>query len=197
MRKSVEKAKYFSAQKADEVVLKVMRKHWLVLMPTIVITAIVYLFGIFAIFILPNLLPILVQGFSYNIYVMVVSLTFLFNTVYLFTEILIYYFNVGIITNEHLVEIEQARLFSRTTSELMLDNIQDVTASQSGVFPTMFDYGDINIQTAGKLPNFMFTSIRNPNTCAQEIIDASERYVKKHGAFRGAGIAKDKKTTVL
>lgn len=191
------KAKYFSAQKKDEVVLRVMRKHWLVLMPVIVIVSSVYLLGFLAIFLLPNYLPALVEGFLYNIYVMIVSLTFLFNTVYLFTEILIYYFNVGIITNEHLVEIEQARLFARTISELMLDNIQDVTASQSGILQTMFDYGNVNIQTAGKLPNFMFTNIRNPNVCAQEIIDASEKYVKKHGSLRGAGISKDKKTAVL
>jgi hypothetical protein len=136
-------------------------------------------------------------GFAYNIYVMVVSLTFLFNTVYLFTEVLIYYFNVGIVTTEHLVEIEQERLFSRTTSELMLDNIQDVMASQSGVLQTMFDFGNINIQTAGKLPNFMFTNIRHPNECSRIIIEASEQYVKKHGPFRGSDIGRNKKTTIL
>jgi hypothetical protein len=37
---------------------------------------------------------------------------------------------------------------------------------------TIFGFGTLNIETAGELPNFVFTYCPNPNLIAKELIDA-------------------------
>lgn len=176
--------KYFSSQQEDEDVVMIIRKHWFVLVPSFAMGIFVYLFGILLVTVFPLFIPSLVSGLAYNIYVLVVSLLFLFNTAYLFSVWLIHYLNVGIITTEHVVEICQESLFSRKISQLGLDKIQDVTASQKGITQTMFNYGDVDIQTAGELPNFNFTHIPTPNEIAQRIMEIEEDYSNKHGIRR-------------
>lgn len=171
--------KYFSSQQDDEQVIMVLRKHWFELIPSIVMSGFLYLLGFAGIFVLPFVLDI--KGPLYNIYVIILSLLFLYTTAYLFSAWLIYYLNVGIITTEHIVEIVQISLFSRKISELGLDRIQDVSASQHGVSATMFNYGDIDIQTAGELPNFLFHNVPSPNENAQKIMELEEEYSKRHG----------------
>jgi uncharacterized membrane protein YdbT with pleckstrin-like domain len=141
----------------------------------------IYLIAFAGVFVFPFVFPQLVNGFAYNVYVCALSLIFLFNTGYLYSAWLIHHLNVGLITTEHIVEICQTSLFSRKISELGLDRIQDVSASQKGMSETMFNYGDIDVQTAGELPNFLFTKVPSPNETAQKVMELEEEYAEKHG----------------
>ena len=51
----------------------------------------------------------------------------------------------------------------------MVSKIEDVTYKRSGFFGTMFNYGDVYIQTAGAEPNIEFLSIPKPGEVAQLI----------------------------
>jgi hypothetical protein len=66
--------------------------------------------------------------------------------VYIFITWIDYYFDVWIITNERIINIEQKNLFIRTTSEVTLTRVQDVTATIGGFFPTLLDFGDVLVQ---------------------------------------------------
>lgn len=173
--------KYFASQQADEDVVMTIRKHWFVLVPSCFMAGLIYLIGLFLVLIAPLMWPNLVDGIAYNFYVLIVSLIFLFNTAYLFSVWLIHYLNVGIVTTEHVVEICQESLFSRKISQLGLDKIQDVSAEQKGITQTMFNYGHVDIQTAGELPNFNFKDVPNPNDIAQKLMEIEEDYSNKHG----------------
>jgi uncharacterized membrane protein YdbT with pleckstrin-like domain len=73
-----------------------------------------------------------------------------------------YYFDVWIITNKRVVNIEQKGLFNRQVSELELARIQDITTEVTGVIPTMLNYGEVFIQTAGENPRFIFHQVPDP-----------------------------------
>lgn len=86
-----------------------------------------------------------------------------------------FYFDIDIVTNRRVVDVNQNGLFSREISELSLEDVEDVSVHYQGILPTLFNYGDILIQTAGTQSNFMFHNIRSPRDVASIIVDLSEQ----------------------
>ncbi len=81
-----------------------------------------------------------------------------------------------LVTNIHLIKVQQSGLFARQTSELSLGNIEDVKGGRRGIFGTIFDYGDIEIQTAGTSENFIFRTVHHPQVVADRLIQRSETF---------------------
>ncbi len=102
------------------------------------------------------------------------SAFFLFAWLFLFQLFLDYYLDSWIVTNRRILNIEQTGLFGRTVSELRLYRIQDVTATVNGFVKTLFNYGEVEIQTAGEHEHFMFEEIGKPNEVAKTILELSE-----------------------
>lgn len=173
--------KYFESQQPDEEVIFLTRRHVIALMPIFAIAFCIYLLGFLAIFVIPSVIPIVVSGFGYNVYVLVISLIFLFNTVFLFSNVVLYYLHIALLTTEHFVEIDQYGLFGRRISSLTLDRIQDVTNDQKGLLHTLFNLGVVQIQTAGEAPNFVLQYVPNPSKVCQTIMETEEDYSNRHG----------------
>ena len=73
-----------------------------------------------------------------------------------------YYFDVWIVTERRIINIEQKGLFSRVVSELELEKIQDITTDVKGVIPTFLNFGDLHVQTAAEKERFLFRDIPDP-----------------------------------
>lgn len=183
----VKEYKYFESQQPDEQIILLVRRHILALASVFAIAFIVYAIGFLAIFIFPFLIPSMVEGFAYNIYVLVISLIFLFNTVFLFSNWVLHYLYVCLLTTEHFVEIDQYALFGRKISTLTLDKIQDVTNDQHGLINTVFNLGLVQVQTAGELPNFIVRYVPDPARICQTVMETEEAYSNRHG-IRGNGL---------
>lgn len=180
--------KYFESQQSDEEVILLVRRHIMAILPVIAISALLFLIGFIAVFVLPFVAPAFVSGFAYNVYVLFVSILFLFNMIFLFNAWVLHYLHVAILTTEHFVEIDQAGLFSRKISEMTLEKIQDVSASQRGLVHTMFNLGSVEVQTAGEAPNFVIEYAPDPNSISEKIMETEEIYCKKYG-IRTTGIS--------
>jgi len=183
--------KYFDAQSEDEEIRLVIRRHWFTLFYASLITFLMYFFGLVSVIILPAMFPNINEGFSDNLYMLINSLLFLFGTANFFSSLAFYYLNVGIITNENIVQINQARFFSRQISELELDKIQDVSSSQKGFMQNMLNFGNIEVQTAGKAPNFSFTNVGRANEISRKIMELAEDYKLKNKVFQKENSVKD------
>jgi hypothetical protein len=85
------------------------------------------------------------------------------------------------ITDKNVVQILQRSITDRKVSHLSLANVEDVTSEQVGVFPQMFNFGTINIETAVGHPNFKFNLCPQPNRVAKIILDAKREYLEKTG----------------
>ena len=85
-----------------------------------------------------------------------------------------------IVTNDRLLHIEQEGLFARTISELDLYQVQDVTSEVKGVFPSLFGYGNLLVQTAGAKEVFRMVDIPHPENLRQAILDLAEEDRKFH-----------------
>ncbi|MFC1625049.1 hypothetical protein ACFL15_01590 [Patescibacteria group bacterium] len=111
--------------------------------------------------------------FTFNIF------WYLFTIGYAFQNFLAWYFDVLMITNKKVIDIDQA---GRDVSETTLSNIQDVTSKVKGNLGVVFDIGDIYIQTSAEQREFEFMSVRNPSKVRDEIADLVAKIKKENGS---------------
>jgi uncharacterized membrane protein YdbT with pleckstrin-like domain len=81
-----------------------------------------------------------------------------------------YHLDVWTITGRYLSGIDQRDLFNRHTAVLHLERIQDVTVEIQGPIQTLFNFGDIHVQSAGASREFIMRGIANPNTVREHIL---------------------------
>jgi uncharacterized membrane protein YdbT with pleckstrin-like domain len=97
----------------------------------------------------------------------------------LFIATYVYRQNKLVVTDQNLVQILQGGLFARRISRLSMSNVEDVTADQQGILPSIFNYGTLNVETAGERENFIFPYCPNPNIYSDQILDARQAYANR------------------
>lgn len=89
----------------------------------------------------------------------------------------VYRQNEMIVTNENIILVNQVSLFSRKVSQLNLAKIQDVSGNQDSFLESVLGYGSLSIETAGEQKNFIFHYAPNPSIHAKHIIEAHEQFI--------------------
>jgi len=164
----------FPGQQANEKIYLIIRQHWFMLVSKLAAWALFLAILIVGDMLVARFVPILLT----SPYVEYFSL---FKSVYVMTLLLgllivwvMYYLNVQIVTNERIVDITQTSLLHHTISELHLSNLQDVTGEVKGLFPTLLNFGDVYLQTAGESKRFEFCMVPNPTAVEKLILDLYE-----------------------
>lgn len=166
---------------AGERTLLVLRRHWITLLSLIVALVFVILLPMGAYLGSRIASPAFFEDpVRAALFVLGASIFFLFTWLFLYQHFIDYYLDTWIVTDDRILNIEQHGLFSRTVSELRLHRVQDVTAEVKGFIRTMFDYGDVFIQTAGETQRFQFEDIPHPNAVAKMVMDLAEKERKEH-----------------
>lgn len=107
------------------------------------------------------------------------SIYYLYLTLFIFYNFFIFFLDRWVVTNKHIVNIEQHTMFHRTVAKLELERIQDVTVDMNGFLPTLFNYGNVYIQSAGEVERFVFEDIAAPSFVANTIIRLVDQSQKK------------------
>ena len=97
-------------------------------------------------------------------------------TGFLFIVGKIYWGNSWTLTSESIIQVKRIGLFDKQTSQLSLDNLEDITAEQDGVLAQMFHFGVISAETAAATDKFTFLYCPNPTYYAQKILEAREHF---------------------
>jgi len=133
-----------------EKILTSVRKHWFVVLKTVVVFVILVLIPPLVL----TFLPLLTAGLNPEI---VEPLINFFLSLYIITLFLFfflfwmdYYLDMWVITDRRIIAVEQKGLFRRETSEIPLYRVQDITIEISGIIETFLKFGTIRIQTAGE-----------------------------------------------
>ncbi|MBU0572664.1 PH domain-containing protein [Patescibacteria group bacterium] len=111
---------------------------------------------------------------------------YLITTAFFMENFLTWFFNVNIITDERIIDIDFFNLIYKQVSDTNIDKIQDVTYTMGGVARTLFNYGDVFVQTAAEVPNFDFLAVPNPDKVAKILQDLriEEEIEKLEGRVR-------------
>lgn len=147
----------FAEQDDNETILIALRPHWFTNVHWIIISIFLFLCPPLLKFVpLINTLPVNYQ--------FVLSLAwYLVSIAFVFEKFMSWYFDVYIITNVRVIDIDFYNLLSKKFSEAELSRIQDVTTVFSGVSQTLFNYGNVLIQTASEIDEIIFTKVPNPD----------------------------------
>lgn len=91
-----------------------------------------------------------------------------------------WFFDIWVVTNERIIDIDQEGAFSKKIGELELHKVQDVLAESHGVMATVFGYGRILVQTAGAKTEFAFDGIPRPYDVAKRILELAKADAPLH-----------------
>lgn len=152
---------YFATQDSSEKVLLLLRKHPVTQLPWVLLAAIGLIIPLF--WDLGSFLGFLpAEHQAAAVVAWYVALI-----VFVFEQFLSWYYNVNIITDERVIDIDFHSLIYRNISSTKLAKIEDVTATTHGVLGTIINYGTVTVQTAGEKREFEFENVPAPNTIVQ------------------------------
>lgn len=153
---------HFQGQRENEIVLSVIHRHWFDIVTHFILVILFASLILGSLFVLPSFST--GNGLLDNptLFLLLQNTFLLFLWLYSFLVWIDYYFDVWIITNERVINIEQKGLFVRSVSELKFSRIQDVTSEVRGMIPTVLNFGDVKVQTASEEDFFLFRQVPDP-----------------------------------
>jgi hypothetical protein len=150
-------------QDEKEEVLLLLRRH--------VITNIPWVLTVLAMGLAPILLGFMpIFGFlPFKFQVMGVMLWYLLTIGVAIEGFLSWYFNVYIVTDERVIDVDFLNLLYKNISTAKIDTIEDVTVEMTGSWQSLFNYGLVLIQTAAEKTQFEFEYVPQPQKVAKFI----------------------------
>lgn len=148
--------KFTEQDDAEEIIL-VMRPHWFTNVPWVITT-----FFMLAVPSLIRFIPVW-SGISFKYQTLGILFWYMVTLAFALESFLSWYFDVYIITDERVIDIEFNNLLDKKFAEAKISMIQDVSSRVAGISQTMFNYGDIRIQTAAEIPELSFEKVPNPD----------------------------------
>jgi len=81
---------------------------------------------------------------------------------YVFVNYMTWFYNISLVTNLRIVDIDFSDVVFENVAATKLSQLEDVSYIQIGILRSIFDYGDVHVQTAGTNANFEFLAIPHP-----------------------------------
>jgi hypothetical protein len=151
-----------------EKMLYVVRRHWFALVQIGFMSILVAFLPLLVYVMISSGAPEMLESFSGPVSLFI-GIFYLFVLSFSTVAWMNYYFDIVIVTNRRLAEVEQVTLFNRSLQEVDLRRIEDITVRVKGFLPTLLGYGTVEIQTAGTERNFLFVQIPQPYLVAKNI----------------------------
>ena len=164
----------FEGQDEDEKIILLLRSH-----PVTNLSWILWaLFLMFLPVFLPAVIFALGFGDPFNLpaayYNGFLVINYLLVTVIIFEGFLYWFFNVYIVTNKRVIDITFTSLLLKNVDLAPLENIEEANSSITGFLGTIFNFGNVAIQTAGANIAIHMIKIPNPVKVADFILDRTK-----------------------
>lgn len=159
----------FQAQEEDEEILLILRKHFITNVPWIFFT-IVFIILLPILSIINSRFLFIDLSFIPSRFITVFVIFYyliVFN--YLFINFITWFYNITIVTNKRIVDVDFSHLVYHDVAATKLNLIEEIRYAQTGFIRTFFNYGDLFIQTAGENPNVEALAFPKPNEAIQII----------------------------
>lgn len=161
----------------DEHVIKILRRHPVYMILQIVGIIIVALIVIW-------LLNWLRATFGATWFTTLTVLTVIIGALAAFFVWYQYQNDMWLITDQRLVDSTKRNPFNHEVASADLLNVQDIAITKRGIFPTMFNFGEVRCQTASATQVFTLHGVPNPNMVL-ELIDQTRDKARERAAGMG------------
>jgi len=162
------------AKKNKERVLLVLRAHPITyshyLLFGLILFFIPLLFG--------NYLSVFINSFNQQLFIVM----FYYAVVYsLFLSwFYFWYFNIGVVTNRKIVDVDVNNLLNSITTATDILKVEEVEKRSLGIMGSLFDYGDIHVETAGETPSVEFLKTPKP----AQVVKIINSNMRVHGSSK-------------
>jgi hypothetical protein len=152
---------HFETQERREKIILLLRRHWVTNLGWALIALTLVVMPVFW-----AIVPAF-DFFPTRFQIMILVMWYLMVIAFIFEHFLSWYYNVYIITDERIVDVDFYSLLYKEISETKIENIQDFTFIMGGVLRSMLNYGTVFIQTAGEKRQFDFEDVPHPDLVAK------------------------------
>ena len=157
----------FDRKEKDEEIIMVSRKHWVAYFTHILLALFIPIIPIALLIISSNSIDIYGKTTIY-LGLFVASLVISVNIVT--TAIIQWYYNISIITDKRILNLKVTSIFQHSYTEILWRKIQDVSHDSIGPLSSIFDIGNIYIDTAGEGIDLTLKFVPKPRD-VQEVIN--------------------------
>lgn len=161
---------HFESQHEGEDVVLVIRKHpitqltWVINSVLLVVVGLILSFVVFPQFLSPNL----------NAAFLIFLLVFTFS--YFWLNFLFWYFTVGMVTNERILDLDFLSILYKEFTATTIDQVSDITTKIAGFAGSIFHYGDVEVKTEGFAQNIEFHDVPWPSEIVKIINNLMRNY---------------------
>lgn len=151
----------FQGQREDEHIECVLIRHWIVLIPTVLVC----FFGALGILGANALIREFIPNDAELLKKLSITVDFCFITIilhFLFISLLNYFLKLVVITNLRIIDISFTTIFARNMDALDLHNIQDITMQRTGFWRWILNFGRIVMHNSAGTELFDFKYLKNP-----------------------------------
>lgn len=171
----------FESQQRDEKLHFLLRRHPITNLGWIIASIIFLLLPIIAMILIEDNVS---DPFAYipaRYQLVLIILWYLLTMLFTFESFIVWYFNVYIITDKRIIDVDFRGLWGKRISEALLSSVEDVTYETHKFWHILFDYGDIFMQTAAEKTEFEFHSIPKPGIVHDKLTDLVQVYKNRNG----------------
>lgn len=161
----------FSEQEANEKILLLLRRHFITNFPWI-LASIILLFLPLFFPLLFNFSPIMLP--STKVVYLYIATYYLLIFGFVLLNFTLWYFQAGLVTQNRILDVNLSGILYRQISEAKTERIEDVTYSQAGFIRSLFNYGNVLVQTAGSEDNIEYDKVPKPAKVGDIIGDLSK-----------------------
>lgn len=173
---------YLPNQEPGESIYIFIRPYFLSFLPTLGLGIGLVLAGLLMVILTSiNFPELAAPSFDRNIFVVVATIYFLTLIPFFTVAFLTYYYDIQIVTDHRIIDIDQVSLFKREVNELDLEEVQDASSTTAGILSSYFDFGHVIIETAGSTPKFFFHNVLHPGEIASIILDLASQAKREPG----------------
>ena len=160
----------FETQTADEEVILLLRRHWFTNIHWVALTLVMLFVPLF-VFQLKLWGSLDTTQIPFRFQLIGSLVWYILTLGFAFESFLMWYFNVLLLTDRRIVDIDFWGLLHKSVAETTLSHIQDVTHEVGGFWRTVFNFGHVYVQTAAEVPRIEFRDIPRPNIVHQKIVE--------------------------
>lgn len=164
----------FEGQDPDEVILLLLRPHpitnlgWILTSLSLIFLPMIVSFVLMLLKIDTSFVPpMFIVTFLIINYLLVLLIVF--------EGFLYWYFNVYIITDKNIVDVDFHSILFKNIDVAPLSNVEDVSSSMGGLTQSVFHYGNVFVQTAGATKNIDLINVPLPHKVADFILDETHK----------------------
>ncbi len=165
----------FENQQPDEQILLFLRRHFVTNVPWIFLASILLLLPPLLFLFFPTFPDMFFSSLPGTFIRVFFIFYYLVITTFVIVEFMTWYFNTSFVTQKRIVDVDFSDLLYHDVAVTKLSLVEETNYTQVGFIRSLFNYGDVYVQTAAEKLHFDFLAVPQP----KRVVDIVQNLIGK------------------